>query len=186
MRVRALAVEALANLLSEESCRTFAAQQNCLPPLIECLGSIHNELLVHSCRAVAALAQSKPLRHQIHSEGGLLPMLALCFIGNMYGLVRYHALRGIANMSKEEALRRDIIAHGIPARLSRLARHEDDMVDPAVRHLVASIFCNFSLAEVCVRRAGLYGDGEVGFSLAGGRGSGGGLSDRDRFVVGSL
>uniref|UniRef100_A0A7S4D137 Vacuolar protein 8 n=2 Tax=Eutreptiella gymnastica TaxID=73025 RepID=A0A7S4D137_9EUGL len=147
VRVRALAVEALANLLSEESCRTFAAQQNCLPPLIECLGSIHNELLVHSCRAVAALAQSKPLRHQIHSEGGLLPMLALCFIGNMYGLVRYHALRGIANMSKEEALRRDIIAHGIPARLSRLARHEDDMVDPAVRHLVASIFCNFSLAE---------------------------------------
>ncbi len=35
-------------------------------------------------------------------------MVALCFVGNMYGLVRYHALRGVANLAKEEALRKEV------------------------------------------------------------------------------
>eukprot|EP00667_Euglena_gracilis_P011694 EG_transcript_11973 len=147
VRVRAIVVEVAANLLTEPNNRDAFVAANALPRLTESLGSTYDDMLVHSARAVAELAQTKALRFKIGEEEGLLPMVALCFVGNMYGLVRYHALRGVANLAKEEPLRREIISIGIPSRLSRLVLGEDDMVDPIVQALVASIFCNLSLAE---------------------------------------
>eukprot|EP01012_Entosiphon_sulcatum_P030033 TRINITY_DN3684_c0_g1_i1.p1 TRINITY_DN3684_c0_g1~~TRINITY_DN3684_c0_g1_i1.p1 ORF type:complete len:1997 (-),score=387.90 TRINITY_DN3684_c0_g1_i1:41-6031(-) len=145
--VRALVATCLANLLIEEWNQGQLVSLSGMGFIVESLSSTSMELQLAGTRAVAHLSQNKSLRPAIIEEGGLFPLVSLCFVGNMYGLVRHHALRAVANLTKEELVRQYILAQDLLPRLARLVNKADDRLDPLIKYMVASIYANFSLSE---------------------------------------